>query len=195
MKVPGALFLLPVVLSGCLDAVKGPGVAKAEPAAPTVQATSSLACEDHGPTPHSWKAQFEAKQVDKCVYHQRDDVLEVRVINGEAEVYEVVLRDFKGSGGYQTDVGPKASRVSVIARGGSEGAAVTRVGTETEACKAQCKIEVPDAQVTTVAAGATGSVVLELDCPTLAGPGPGCVTCKVETPAAKLVIPGCSRAD
>jgi len=166
------------------------------PPPPSIVATSTLTCEDHGPTPHKWTSNFDTKRVERCVYHQRDDLLDVKLLGGEAEAFEVQVFEFKGSGSYVTGTSLKSTHVSVIGHGGSEGSTVTRVGTETEACKASCTVEVPDAKVTTVDPGGTGTVTIEVNCPSLAGPGPGCITCQVGTPAiAKITIPNCSRAD
>jgi len=192
---PILILAFAVGCASCLEAVKGPGAVPTAAPPASLVAASTLACEDHGPTPHKWTSNFDAKRVEHCVYHQRDDLLDVKLVDGEVDVYEVLIHEFKGSGSYVTGTGAKSSHVAVIARGGSEGATVTRVGTDHEACTASCTIEVPDAKVTTVDPGGKGSVTVELSCPTLAGPGPGCITCKVGTPAAKLTIPDCSRAD
>jgi hypothetical protein len=166
------------------------------PPPPSIVAASTLTCEDHGGTVHKWTSSFDTKRVERCVYHQRDDLLDVKLLGGDAEAFEVQVFEFKGSGSYVTGTTAKSTHVSVIGAGGSEGATVTRVGTETEACPASCTIEVPDAKVTTVDPGARGSVTVEVTCAALAGPGPGCISCKVGTPAvAKITIPTCSRAD
>ncbi len=180
---------------GCVDVLKGPGLPPAPPPPPSLAAASSLACEDRAKTPHAWKASYKVDRVESCVFHRRDDLLEIKLQGGEVDEWQLTLHEFKGTGGYETSGDAKGTRVSLLARGGSEGAATTRVGTETEACPARCTIEVPEAKVTEVEPNAKGSVTVEVTCASLAGPGPGCVTCKVATPVARLTIPTCTRAD
>ena len=187
---------VPLLLFSCVEAMKGPGMGPTARPPPKIKADSQLACEDHGPTPHKWTASFDTKRVERCKFHGRDSTLELKLQGGDMDLLDIFITEFTGSGGYQTGGNAKSTRVNVIAKGGAEGTTATRVGTETEACAASCNIEVPEAKVTTVDVGAKGTITLEVSCPSLAGPGPGCISCKVDTPAfAKITIPACDRAD
>ena len=171
-----AKLLVTLLLLGC-----APGTPANAPAGATgsAMADASMTCTGAGGA--TWNATFTKPAIDECVYHAKEDVLDLRFGTIEQGV-TVHLVDFKGTGEY-TIAGASGSKLSVVASGGTGEQTSTNVdSTGDEPCKASCAVDVSEASVTK----GEGTLSIEITCSALTHLGGStCIKC---APKAKPLL-------
>ena len=159
-----------VLLSAC-SLFGGPKTPAAGP--PVVKSEISLECTD---SKLKWSSSYSSTKVDKCVYHEGDGFLEVRMGTLEGGL-RVVAGDFQGTGQYPTGV--NGGKVELTAKGGPESTPSTQLDSEGTDCKSQCTMDVASSTIKEAAMGETGLLTMVVTCPSLARKqGKRCVECK-----------------